>query len=100
MCPIYAIASYPLVKVFRKKMILWFVYRSVNWELKLAEKCVDKILTVSVDSCRLRNREKIEVTGHGIDINFFIFWKREPPLNRFSEFCLLTGFHQLKTKKL
>ncbi len=71
MCPIYAVVSYPLAKIFRKKMILWFLHKEVKWKLKLAEKCVDKILTASKESCRLKNRKKIEITGHGIDTDFF-----------------------------
>lgn len=71
MCPIYAVASVPLVKIFRKKMILWFLHKEANWQLRLAEKCVDKILTASKESCRLKNRKKIEITGHGIDTEFF-----------------------------
>ena len=60
MCPIYAIASYPLAKIFRKKMILWFLHKQVGWKLRLAEKLVDKILTASEESCRLKNRKKIK----------------------------------------
>ena len=71
MCPIYALASYPLVKIFGKKMILWFTHSSVTWKLKLAEKCVDRILTASKESCRLKKRNKIEIIGHGIDSGFF-----------------------------
>jgi len=71
MCPIYAIVSFPLAKIFRKKTILWFLHKKANWKLKLAEKCVDKILTASKESCRLKNRKKIEIVGHGIDIELF-----------------------------
>jgi len=71
MCPIYAIASFPLVKLFRKKMILWYLHKSVKWKLKLAEKLVDKILTASKESCRLKNRKKIEIVGHGVDTELF-----------------------------
>lgn len=71
MCPIYAIAAFPLTKIFRKKMILWYLHKSVNPTLKLAQKCVDKILTASPESCRLKDRNKIEVIGHGIDTDFF-----------------------------
>lgn len=71
MCPIYAIISFPLTKIFRKKMILWFIHKSVNWKLKLAEKLVDKILTASQESCQLKERRKIEVMGHGIDSEKF-----------------------------
>ena len=34
MCPIYVVASFSLTKVFKKKMILWFLHKSVNWKLK------------------------------------------------------------------
>lgn len=71
MCPIYAIASFPLVKIFRKKMILWFLHKNVGWKLKLAEKFVDKIITASEKSCRLKNRRKIKIIGHGIDTEMF-----------------------------
>lgn len=71
MCPIYVVLSWPLAKIFRKKMILWFLHRNVSWKLKLAEKCVVKILTASEETCRLKNRKKIELTGHGIDTEFF-----------------------------
>ncbi|MCP6718276.1 MAG: glycosyltransferase family 4 protein [Patescibacteria group bacterium] len=71
MCPIYAITSFPLVKIFRKKMILWYLHKSVNWKLKLAEKLVDKILTASKESCRLKSRKKIEIVGHGVDVEVF-----------------------------
>lgn len=71
MCSIYAIASFPLVRIFNKKMILWHVHKSINWKLKLAERCVDKILTASEQSCRLKNRKKIEIVGHGVDVEVF-----------------------------
>jgi len=32
---------------------------------------VDKILTASEESCRLKNRKKIEVAGHGINVDKF-----------------------------
>jgi glycosyltransferase involved in cell wall biosynthesis len=71
MSPIYVITSFPLVKIFRKKMMLWFLHKSLNWKLKLAEKLVDNILTASEESNRLKNRKKIKILGHGIDIDQF-----------------------------
>jgi glycosyltransferase involved in cell wall biosynthesis len=71
MCPIYAISVCPLAKIFRKKMILWYVHKSLNCKLKLCEKCVDEIFTASKQSCRLKNKEKMKVVGHGIDITRF-----------------------------
>jgi len=71
MCSIYAIASFPLVRIFNKNMVLWHTHKSIDWKLKLAEKYVNKILTASKESCRLKNRKKIEVVGHGVDVEFF-----------------------------
>lgn len=71
MAPVYAIASFPLASVYDKKIILWFVHKSVNWKLKLASKLVDKILTASEESCRLINRKKIKIIGHGVDTALF-----------------------------
>jgi glycosyltransferase involved in cell wall biosynthesis len=71
MCPVYVIASFPLAKIFRKNIILWFAHKSVGQKLKIAERMADKILTASEASCRLKRRGKIKVIGHGIDIERF-----------------------------
>ena len=70
MCPIYAMASFPLAKIFRKKLILWYAHGAVNYKLRLAEKLVDAILTSSSDGCRLKSK-KIKVLGQGIDTELF-----------------------------
>ena len=70
MCPEYVLGAGLLTKIFRKKTLLWYTHKSVNWKLKLAEKLVDKIFTASQESFRLPS-EKVEVTGHGIDIDKF-----------------------------
>src|SRR3989339_374793 len=41
-----------------------------NWLKKLAEKLTDKIFTASKESFRLPSK-KVEVTGHGIDLDKF-----------------------------
>ncbi|MBU1255863.1 glycosyltransferase family 4 protein [Patescibacteria group bacterium] len=69
--PEYTILSAPLTKLFRKKIVSWHTHGTVNWKLKLVNLLTDKILTASEKSCRLKNRKKIEVTGHGIDIEYF-----------------------------
>ncbi len=71
MCPIYAIFSWPLAKLFNKKIVLWYLHKSVTFKLKLAQKLVNNILTASEKSCRLKNRKKIRIIGHGIDIDLF-----------------------------
>src|SRR3989338_7020905 len=70
MCPEYVLGAHLLPKIFRKKTLLWYTHKSVNWKLKLAEKLVDKIFTASKESFRLSSK-KLEITGHGIDLDKF-----------------------------
>ena len=70
MCPEYVLGAHLLPKIFRKKTLLWYTHKSFNWKLKLAEKLTDKIFTASKESFRLPSK-KVEVTGHGIDLDKF-----------------------------
>ena len=70
MCPEYVIGAHLLPKIFRKKTLLWYTHKAVNWKLKLAEKLIDKIFTASKESFRLSSK-KVEITGHGIDADKF-----------------------------
>lgn len=70
MCPIYAILSYPLVKIYQQKMIMWYAHAKAHFLAKIAEGLVDKVLTPSVDSFQYKQR-KVLITGHGIDIDIF-----------------------------
>jgi glycosyltransferase involved in cell wall biosynthesis len=88
MCSIYAICSYILAKIFRKKMILWFAHKNLGWKLRLAERLVDKILTASRESCRLKRRKKIKIVGHGIDVNRF---KPADSTNKKDNFVILSA---------
>ncbi|OHA16012.1 MAG: hypothetical protein A3A10_01595 [Candidatus Tagabacteria bacterium RIFCSPLOWO2_01_FULL_42_9] len=70
MIPLWAVLGALFFKIYRKKVYLWYVHKSANWTLKLAEKLVENIFTASPESCRLKS-DKIIITGHGIDINEF-----------------------------
>lgn len=70
MCPEYIIALWPVNLFLNKKIFLWYVHRQVNWRLKLAEKFVKKIFTVSPESCQIKS-DKITILGHGIDLDLF-----------------------------
>ncbi len=70
MIPLWVILGGPIFKIYRKKVYLWYVHKSVNFTLKLAEKFTEKIFTASLESCRLESN-KIVITGHGIDVNRF-----------------------------
>lgn len=70
MHPVYAIAAWPLTKIYRKILVLWYVHKSVDMKLKIATFLVDKILTASKDSFRIQS-PKVRVVGHGIDLRKF-----------------------------
>lgn len=67
---IFVITSWPLAFIYRKKVILWYLHRSVTFRLKLAEKLCYKIVTSSKESLNLKSKKIIEL-GHGIDTEKF-----------------------------
>ncbi len=71
MIPLWVVLGLPVFRIYRKKAYLWYVHKSVDLMLRLAEKIVTKIFTASPESCRLLQRRKIEIVGHGIDIEKF-----------------------------
>lgn len=70
MCPIYTILSFPLVKLFKKKFIMFYAHGGTHFKLKIAEKVLDKILTSSPAGFRLKS-QKVKVIGQGVDIDLF-----------------------------
>ena len=70
MIPLWVVLGALFFKIYRKKVYLWYVHKSADWTLKLAEKLVEKIFTASPESCRLKS-DKIIIIGHGIDTEKF-----------------------------
>ena len=70
MNPEYVILGGLFWRLSKKKILLWYTHKSVNFRLRLAEKLATKIFTASKESFRLSSK-KVEVTGHGIDVDFF-----------------------------
>jgi len=87
MCPIYAIASFPLSKLFRRKIVLWFLHRNISWKLRLSEKLVDEIVTASEESFQMKSKNKVKIIRHGIDVDLF-----KPPVSvkRHEKFVVLS----------
>ncbi|TSC94872.1 MAG: group 1 glycosyl transferase [Parcubacteria group bacterium Athens1014_10] len=71
MNPEYTILAAPYAKLFRKKIISWYTHKKVTWKLRLINLLANKIITASEESCRLKDRGKIEAVGHGIDTGIF-----------------------------
>lgn len=53
--------------LLRKKVVLWYVHKSVTLKLRIASLFVSGIATVNQESCRLRSK-KIQRIGHGIPV--------------------------------
>ena len=72
MNPEYVVLAGLFWKILGKKIGLWYVHKSINLALRLAEKFTDKIFTASEESFRLKSdSDKVVITGHGIDIEKF-----------------------------
>ena len=72
MNPEYTILSWLPAKIFGKRIVSWYTHKQINWKRRLLELLTDKILTASKDSFRQPwFKNKVEVTGHGIDIEQF-----------------------------
>ncbi|PIR41800.1 MAG: hypothetical protein COV30_01235 [Candidatus Yanofskybacteria bacterium CG10_big_fil_rev_8_21_14_0_10_37_15] len=70
MSPVFVIAAWPVTFIFRKKIILWYLHRSVTLRLRIAGKLCYKIVTAAKESLRFKNKKIIE-TGHGISVDKF-----------------------------
>jgi glycosyltransferase involved in cell wall biosynthesis len=70
MSPIFVVASWPVAFIHRKKIILWYLHRSVTLRLKIAEKLCYKIVTAARESLGVAG-DKIVELGHGISVNKF-----------------------------
>lgn len=56
----------------KKKVLLWYTHKAVNFKLRIAEKLATKIFTASKESFRLPSN-KVEVVGHGVDVDWFAY---------------------------
>lgn len=70
MNPEYVVLGGLLWRLWHKKVVLWYMHKSVNLKLRIATFLADDIATGSKESFRLGSR-KVHVVGHGIDTDFF-----------------------------
>ncbi len=71
MFPMFAVLAAPYAKLGQIPLVMWYTHKNVSWQLRLAGKLADRIVTASRGSCRL-NSNKIRVVGHGIDTEQFL----------------------------
>ena len=70
MHPIYAIMVWPVTILRGQKFVLWYTHKAVDLKLRAAVSLVDRVLTASPESFRLKS-SKVKVIGHGIDLDKF-----------------------------
>ena len=82
MSPIFALLAAPLARPLRVPLLLWFTQQAGGPSLQMAERVVDRLLTVDDRSVPLRSR-KVRAIGHGIDVAALpCVPERRPPLRR------------------
>jgi len=77
MNPEYTILAAPLARLFGKRVVSWYTHGTVSLRAKMMEKLTHVVLTASAESFRLPSK-KVQVTGHGIDIEQFKPADRQP----------------------
>jgi glycosyltransferase involved in cell wall biosynthesis len=70
MMPKFTILAAPVLKVNKIPMVLWYAHKAITNILKLAHFLVNKVITASPESFRIKSK-KVIVTGHGIDTKLF-----------------------------
>jgi glycosyltransferase involved in cell wall biosynthesis len=82
MSPIFALLAAPLARPLRVPLLLWFTQQAGGPSLQVAERVVDRVLTVDARSVPLHS-EKVRAIGHGIDVAALSCVPvRRPPLRR------------------
>ncbi len=70
MSPAFALTAWPMAAITGKKVVLWYLHRSVTLKLKLSELLCHRIVTADVESLGITSKKVIAV-GHGIDMERF-----------------------------
>ena len=82
MSPIFALLAAPLTKPLGVPLLLWFTQQGSGRSLRVAERIVDRILTVDERTVPLASA-KVRAIGHGIDVGAIpCVPERRPPLRR------------------
>jgi glycosyltransferase involved in cell wall biosynthesis len=66
MCPAYATLAAPALRLRGKRVVLWFAHPADSWQLALAERASDAVLT-SLPGAYPRRTGKVEAIGQAVD---------------------------------
>lgn len=70
MNPEYIVAAGWLWRILRKRVVLWYMHKSVDLKLRVATLFVNAVVTGSRESFRLPTK-KLTILHHGIDTDYF-----------------------------
>jgi len=70
MMPIFAVLGWPLLKLRRIPIVLWYTHSHVPYFLHIATVLVDRVVSASPGGFRI-STDKVSFIGHGIDVNRF-----------------------------
>lgn len=70
--PEYGILIAPWAKIFKKKLIAWYVHKRVGTKLKTLNFLADKMISINKESFRLPSK-KVVFLHHGIDTEIFSY---------------------------
>ncbi len=80
---VYVILGGLLWRMWGKAVSLWYAHKSVDLKLCIAEKITHIIFSVSKESFRLSSK-KLQIVGHGIDMEQFNILEKKKDPNIFS----------------
>jgi glycosyltransferase involved in cell wall biosynthesis len=66
----WAYRLYPVLKLFRVPILLWYAHGTTSTRLRLAHYCSNRVVTSSPEGFRIRSK-KVRVIGQGIDVQRF-----------------------------
>lgn len=70
MTPLFASLSWPIRRIFRVPLLLWYAHGSVTRKLKIAERSADRCATSTPAGFRLPST-KLSLLGQGVDVDRF-----------------------------
>jgi len=66
----WAYILYPTFKILNLPVVMWYAHGTVTRRLRLAIKCVDRVITSTAEGCRVDDN-KIQVIGQAINTDIF-----------------------------
>jgi glycosyltransferase involved in cell wall biosynthesis len=78
MIPRWVLLATPYAKARKVPVVLWYTHRAVSWQLRLAHRLADRVVTASPESYSLWDERKVVALGHGIDTEYFHPVPRQP----------------------